>query len=260
MRLGGDQYLSGDLTKAELLVKLGSPNFTVDLRYLKACFRFCPAYNGHFECVCYHPIFVFNRLGEVERALLRPGNVASAHDWRSVVEPVIERDRLLNIAKYFRADAAFAILELYDLLEEDYGFAIRLPANNVLYQHIAHLLTRPVGRPPNKPQRFYHSFQYQAQSWDHPRRVVAKVQWHQDELLPRVGFIVTNLGGEAKAVMNLYNQRGTVEQWIKEGKNAVNWTRLSCQSFDANQARLQPHVLAYNLGNFLRCFALPPPV
>ena len=62
------------------------------------------AYNDHFECECYHPILVFNHLGDVERALLRPGNVASAHDWRSVVEPVIERDRLLNIAKYFRAD------------------------------------------------------------------------------------------------------------------------------------------------------------
>jgi hypothetical protein len=219
------------------------------------------AYNGHFECECYHPIFVFNQLGDVERALLRPGNVASAHDWRSVVEPVIERDRLLNIAKYFRADAAFAIPELYNLLEaENYGDAIRLPANNVLYQHIAHLLTRPVGRPPNKPQRLYHSFQYQAQSWDHPRRMVAKVEWHQDELLPRVGFIVTNLGGGARNVMNFYNKRGTAEQWIKEGKNAVNWTRLSCQSFDANQVRLQLHVLAYNLGNFLRRLALPPRV
>jgi hypothetical protein len=142
----------------------------------------------------------------------------------------------------------------------DLDEALALPGNEVLYRHIAHLLTRPVGRPPNKPQRFYHSFQYQAQSWDHPRRVVAKVEWHQDELLPRVGFIVTNLGGGAKAVMNFYNQRSPAEQWIKEGKNAVNWTRLSCQSFEANQVRLQLHVLAYNLANFLRRLALPPRV
>lgn len=46
-------------------------------------------------------------------------------------------------------------------------------------------------------------------------------------------------------------QRGTVEQWIKEGKNEVNWTRLSCRWFDANQVRLQLHVLDYHLGNFL---------
>ena len=54
--------------------------------------------------------------------------------------------------------------------------------------------------------------------------------------------------------------RGTAEQWIKEGKNAVSWTRLSCQTFRANHARLQLFALAYNLGNFLRRLALPKSV
>ncbi len=57
--------------------------------------------------------------------------------------------------------------------------------------------------------------------------------------------------------MNFYNGRGTAEQWIKEGKNAVKWTRLSCHDFVDNQVRLQLFVLAYNLGNFLRRLALP---
>ena len=82
------------------------------------------------------------------------------------------------------------------------------------------------------------------------RRVVAKVEWHQGELFPRVGFIVTNLTRPAKRVVGFYNQRGTAEQWIKEGKNAVKWTRLSCRAFADNQVRLQLFVLAYNLGNF----------
>ncbi len=64
-----------------------------------------------------------------------------------------------------------------------------------------------MGRPPKRPRRLYHSFEYQAQSWDHPRRVVAKVEWHQGELFPRVGFIVTNLGGRAKRVVDFYNGR-----------------------------------------------------
>jgi hypothetical protein len=106
--------------------------------------------------------------------------------------------------------------------------------------------------PRHGPQRFYYSFDYKAQSWNCPRRVVAKVEWHQGELFPCVGFIVTNLGGSASHVVNFYNRRGTAEQWIREGKHAVNWTRLSCHSFDANQLRLQLHVLPYNLGNFLR--------
>ena len=221
-------------------------------------------YNGHFECECYHPLFIFNHEGDVERALLRPGNVASADDWRSVLEPVIERYRPRKIGKYFRGfrgDAAFAIPQLYELLEaEGYRYAIRLKANPLLEQRIKHLLTRPVGRPPSKPQRFYHSFEYQAKSWDRPRRVVAKIEWHAGELFPRVGFIVTNLGGSAPRVVGFYNRRGTAEQWIKEGKYAVNWTRLSCHRFDANQARLQLHVPAYNLGNFLRRIALPASV
>lgn len=216
------------------------------------------AYNGHFGCDCYHPLFLFNQDGDVERALLRPGNVASADNWRSVLDPVIHRYRDTDVPKFFRGDAAFAIPELYELLEaEGYQYAIRLKANPNLERQIKHLLTRPVGRPPSKPQRFYHSFAYQAQSWDHPRRVVAKVEWHRGELFPRVGFIVTNLDISASKVVNFYNQRGTAEQWIKEGKYAVRWTRLSCHGFDANQVRLQLHVLAYNLGNFLRRIALP---
>ena len=77
------------------------------------------------------------------------------------------------------------------------------------------------------------------------------------ELFPRVGFIVTNLGGGAAGVVWFYNGRGTAEQWIKEGKNAVRWTRLSCHDFVDNQARLQLFALAYNLGNLLRRLALP---
>jgi hypothetical protein len=87
--------------------------------------------------------------------------------------------------------------------------------------------------------------------------VVAKVEWHPGELYPRVGFIVTNLSRPAERVVAFYNGRGTAEQWIKEGKNAAKWTRLSCCSFAANAVRLQLHALAYNLVNFLRTLALP---
>jgi hypothetical protein len=58
----------------------------------------------------------------------------------------------------------------------------------------------------------------------------------------------------------LQQARGTCEQWIKEGKGAIKWTRLSCRSFAANAVRLQLHALAYNLGNFLRTLATPEPI
>ncbi len=130
----------------------------------------------------------------------------------------------------------------------------------MLREYIAHLLTRPVGRPPNHVRRYYASFGYRAKSWDKARRVVAKVEWHPGELFPRVGFIVTNLSRPAERVVVFYNRRGTAEQHIKEGKNSINWTRLSCHGFRNNEVRLQLHALAYNLGNFLRTLALPEAV
>ena len=83
------------------------------------------------------------------------------------------------------------------------------------------------------------------------------MEWHRGELFPRVGFIVTNLSLPPEGVVHFYNGRGIAEQWIKEGKYALNWTRLSCHRFAANAVRLQLFVLAYNLGNFLRRLALP---
>jgi hypothetical protein len=55
-------------------------------------------------------------------------------------------------------------------------------------------------------------------------------------------------------------QRGWFEQYIKEGKGAIKWTRLSCRTFAANVVRLQLHVLAYNIGNFMRTLAMPKAV
>ena len=152
------------------------------------------AYNGHFGCTCYHPLFLFNQFGDVERRALRPGNVHSADDWEGVLKPVVVR------------------------------------------------------------------YKGRKRSWDRKRRVVAKVEWHPGELVPRVGFIVTNLSRPAERVVAFYNQRGKAEQHIKEGQNVIKWTRLSCRKFRNNEVRLQLHTLAYNLANFMRTLALPKEV
>jgi hypothetical protein len=177
------------------------------------------AYNGLFECTCYHPLFVFNQDGDLERCALRPGNVHSAHGWRDVLDPVVARYRGQALRRLLRGDAAFALPDVSEYLEaEGFQYTIRLPANQVLQAQIRHLLRRPVGRPPHYVRRFYASFRYQAQSWSRWRRVVAEVEWHPGELYPRVGFIVTNLRRPAKKVIALYNGRGTAEQYIKGGQ------------------------------------------
>ena len=216
---------------------------------------------GSIVSTCYHPLFVFNQFGDCEGAMLRAGNVHSAHRWRDVLEPILSRYGATGVRRYFRADAAFAKPDIYEYLEERRVFyAIRLPSNKVLQYEIAPLLIRPVGRPPKRPVILYDDFWYRAGSWDRARRVAAKVEWHRGELFPRVGFIVTNMTAGPEGVVRFYNGRGTAEQWIKEGKYALNWTRLSCHRFVANRVRLSLFILAYNLGNFLRRLCLPKTV
>jgi Transposase DDE domain group 1 len=219
------------------------------------------AYNGHFESTCYHPLFCFNNFGDCEGAVLRPGNVHSADGWREFISPIVDRYREMEKKLYLRVDATFASPDIYEYLE-DKGilYAIRLKANNNLHREIEHLMTRPVGRPSKKPKTFFHAFSYQAASWKSSRRVIAKVEWHAGELFLRVGFIITNMSSSPQAVVHFYNRRGTCEQWIKEGKHALTWTRLSCARYVSNRVRLALFVLAYNLGNFMRRFALPKEV
>jgi hypothetical protein len=216
------------------------------------------AYNGHFESTCYHPLLLFNGEGDCLAAKLRPGNVHSAEDWQQPLLSEIERQQKQGKEVVFRADAAFAKPEIYEALEErDVKYAIRIPVNDNLQRDIAELLTRPVGRPSHRPLVRHKSFLYQAESWNKARRVVAKVEHHAGELFPRVGFIVTNLETDSRAVVRFYNKRGTAEQWIKEGKQAVKMTRLSCHRFRSNEVRLSLSVIAYNLGNLWRRLALP---
>ena len=133
-------------------------------------------WNGHYACTCYHPLFVFNQFGDLERCALRAGNVHSADGWDDVLKPVVARYQGKVSRIYFRADAAFAMPEVYQL------------------------------------RRLHANFSYQARTWTKPRRVIAKVEWHPGELYPRVGFIVTNMSRQPERVVAFYNKRGTCEQ------------------------------------------------
>ena len=104
------------------------------------------AYNGHFECDCYHPLFCFNQFGDCEGAVLRPGNVHNADGWEDFIKPLVQRYLNMEVRLLFRADAAFAKPEIYEYIEaRPIGYAIRLPTNGVLQREIAHLLVRPTG-------------------------------------------------------------------------------------------------------------------
>ena len=118
---------------------------------------------------------------------LRPGNVHSADGWHDVLEPVVARYRTTMERRYFHVDAAFASPKVYKLFEaEAYGYVIRLPANAVLQRRIAHLLTRPVDRPPHEVRRFYAAFATKPRPGAGPAGLWPR--WHPGELYSRIGF------------------------------------------------------------------------
>ena len=207
-------------------------------------------WNGHYAGTCYHPLFGFNQFGDLERSALRPGNVHSAERRDGVLKPVVTRYQGKVSRIYFRADAAFAMPGVYEFLQAE-----RIKTRPVTRQpnsagiglatcssaRSADLRTRCVGSMPISPIR--------REAGPIRAGSIAKVEWHPGELYPRVGFIVTNMAARP-TVVAFYNKRRTSEQWIKEGKGPIKWTRLSCRTCAANAVRLQLHALAYNLGNF----------
>jgi len=172
------------------------------------------AYNGHFGRNCFHPLFAFTSQGDCLAAKLRPGNVHSADGTLDLFKPIMERYRSWFQLFWFRGDAAFANPKVYEYCEDARSrvtYFIRLPANQILQKLIKPHLKRPVGRPPkNGLQVKIVDFRYQAKSWNKPRRVVCKIEWHQGELFPRSNFIVTNSRLPRVKVVKVYNGRGDV--------------------------------------------------
>lgn len=216
-------------------------------------------YNGHFGKTCFHPIVAFTGDGDCLAAELRPGNVHSADGVLEFIKPLVERYRKRFQLFWFRGDAAFALPDVYDYCEKEHvTYFIRLPANEILRKIMEpETKSRPVGRPPKSGVKVQHfEFYYRAGSWKKRRRVVCKVEWHNGELFPRMGFIVTNSTLHAWQVVRAYNGRANVENRIKEAKNTLRWDKTSCHRFAANQARLKMGALAYNLLHMLRAFHL----
>ena len=207
------------------------------------------AYNGCFSCTCYHPLFLFNQFGDLESAMLRNGNKACAKFWRKVLLPFIERYRRYDIPKFFRGDVAAGRRRLPirhpHQVQRRAGAKNRAPTDATCGLSLA--------QADGLLSQLSVSSQIVTASASHD----CQDRMARGKLFAHVGFIVTNLTKHSKNVVKLYNGGETVEQSIKEGQNAVKWTKLTCRAFKDNQTWLQLFALAYNLANFLRCLALP---
>jgi len=212
--------------------------------------------NGHYRKNCYHPLFCFTSSGICLAGKLREGNVHSAHGALEMLSPIVERYRKHFKQFWLRGDAAFAKPELYAYCEaKRMTYFIRLKSNNALKNLIEPHLERPTGNllKSGIEEKFI-DLSYQAGSWEKPRRVVSRIARHENELFPRIGFVVTNSRISVEKVIKLYHHRAEIENRIKEGKNSLRWDKTSCHRFESNEARLKMGLLAFNLLHLLRKF------
>ena len=214
-------------------------------------------FHGYYEEHMYHPLLVFDgRDGFPLAEVLRPGNTHASHGALAVLKRLIKKLKgaYPEALILFRADAGFAVPALYDYLEEqNISYVIGFITNSRVLAQAAPLLAQAQRQyqETGEKQRLFTSFNYQAESWDQSRRIIAKVEYTR--LGANQRFVVTNLVRNPQFVYDdIYVLRGDVENRIKELKLELKADRLSCHRFLANQFRLLLHTAAYCLFWLLR--------
>ena len=214
-------------------------------------------FNGHYGGYMYHPVLIFDgRSGLLLGSRLRPGNAMGSRQLIPLLRPLLARvrghfGRRQPLA--LRADGEFAKPDLLDYAErQGLRYTIGFARNKKLLQRVQPLCDKAEALWARRATRvrLYASFAYQAHSWRHPRRVVAKIERTVEGMNLR--FVVTNRRGRAKSIFHWYEQRGQAENYIKELKNDLAADRLSCSAYRANAFRLQLHGYAYNLAVLFR--------
>jgi hypothetical protein len=227
-------------------------------------------FHGYFEQYQYFPLIISEpTTRHIFLAWLRPGTVHAslgADDDLMRIVNALRKERS-DMRIHIRGDAGFGLPRMYQICEGNgltytFGFS----ANSRLKQRTEALMQRAVawhGRTKQKA-RLFECFQYQCDTWEHPRTVIAKAECHEGGTNLR--FVVTNLPADAsppqsdgwisdpvaREVYDDYTMRGESEQRMDELKNGLSMDRLSCHRFMANFFRLLLHTAAFNLLNAMR--------
>ena len=220
------------------------------------------AFNAHYQAQGFHPLMVFDGMtGDCLKVELRAGNVYTSRNIVSFIGPLLSRYQKEFPSSYrlVRGDSGFAHKELYKLCETlNTNYVIRLKANATLYRlakEVTDVLFEECSL--QYSQQFYGEFDYQAKSWNQPRRVIVQVRRKAGELIPDYLFLVTNMETRPEMVVSLYAKRGMMENYIKECKNGFRMDKVSHKYWMTNVNRIQLVVLAYNLINGFRRLTLP---
>lgn len=219
-------------------------------------------FNFHYQAYGYHPLLCYDSLtGDLIKAELRDGAKYCSNGAADFMQPVFAEYLDRGITMYLRGDSGFASPDLYETCETNgCSYAIRLKENKTLRAMIAFEDSELY-----EATRFdqisyavrYGEFMYQAGTWSQPRRVVFKIEKPYGQLIHMYTFVVTNMDLSPEQLIRFYCNRGTMENFIKEGKSGFDFSAVSSHSKVVNANRLQLHVLAYNLFNWFRRLALP---
>ena len=197
-------------------------------------------FNYHYQAHGYHPLLCYDGLtGDLLKAQLRDGTMYCSKEADIFMKSLL--DEFLcdfpDMPLFLRGDSGFASPDLYEVLEDkNCKYAIRLKENAKL-RELAEVL-------------------YQAGSWNHPRRVVFKIEKPYGQMVHLYTFIVTTLEMEPYQAIQFYCGRGKMENFIKECKSGFDFASVSSSSKLVNANRLLVHALAYNLFNWFRRLAL----
>ena len=216
-------------------------------------------FHGYYDNYCYLPLYVFCGQ-DLLACVLRP----SDRDPASVVTALLKRlvDALRQVWPkvriVVRGDSGFCrprVLRRLDAWGVHYVIGLQKNARLLRQCELAELALADQYRDCGTKQRMYGSFEYAADSWDRPRRVIARLEHGPQGTNPR--FIVTSLAGEDRRLYEQrYCARGEAENRIKEAQLDLFGRRASCHRFWANQLRLLLAALAYTLMINLRRHAL----
>ena len=222
------------------------------------------AFNYHYQDNGYHPQVCFDGLtGDLLKIQLRSGAEYCSKGAAEFMQPLFDEflENYPDTHLFLRGDSGFASPDFYKACETNgTSYAIRLKQNAVLMAEAKFLEDELFDETRLDAIDYavvYGEFEYQAGSWDYPRRVVCKVEKPQGQLVHMFTFIVTNMDSSPEQVISFYCKRGVMENFIKEGKNEFDFGAVSSFTMAVNANRLQIHALAYNLFNWFRRLVLP---
>lgn len=219
-------------------------------------------YNAHYQTTGYHPLLAFDGMtGLFLGAQLRPGNVYTSNGAEAFLHRLLEYYESFSCRMQFliRGDSGFARPDIYQLAEEKQAyFVIRLKSNAVLKKQAECLTLYSDETDFSKTEIHYHEIAYQAGSWTRPYRVMIKSTRPRGQYLYRHEFIVTNLTAiDPEMTYVLYQNRGTMENMIKEIKSGFSFDKTNSHTFSANTTRMAISCVAYNVVQLMKLFVLP---